>query len=46
MGDMRAAYRVLVVKLDGKRPLGTPRHRYKDNIKRDLQEMVWGHVLE
>jgi len=32
-----------VEKPDGKRPLGRPRHRWKDNIKMDLQEVggVW-----
>jgi hypothetical protein len=26
---------------EGKRPLGRPRHRWKDNIKIDLQEAGW-----
>ena len=26
---------------EGKRPLGTPRHRWDDNIKMDLQEVGW-----
>jgi hypothetical protein len=42
MGHRRAAYRVLVVKPEGKRPLGRPRHRWEDNIKMDLQNMGWG----
>ena len=46
MGDMRGAYRVFVGRLDGKRPLGRPRRRYKHNIKKDLQEVRWGHVLD
>jgi hypothetical protein len=36
---------VLVGKREGKRPLGRPRRRWKDNIKMDLQEVVgrsWG----
>jgi hypothetical protein len=33
MGDMRNAYRILVRKLQGKRPLGEPRHRWEDYIK-------------
>jgi len=41
MGDRREAYRVLVVKLEGKRPLGRHRHRWEDNIKMDLQNMGW-----
>jgi hypothetical protein len=32
-------YRVLVRKPEGKRPLGRPRHRWKDNIKLDLQDV-------
>jgi hypothetical protein len=39
MGERRGVYRVLVGKLDGKRPLGRPRPRRKDNIKMDLQEV-------
>ena len=38
----RGAYRFLVGKPEGKRPLGRPRHRSEDNIKMDLQEMRWG----
>jgi hypothetical protein len=35
------AYRILVGKPDGKRPLGGPRHRWVDNIKLDLREIGW-----
>jgi len=45
MGLRRGAYRVLVGKTEGKRPLGRPRHRWEDNIKMDLQEVGWGHGL-
>jgi hypothetical protein len=31
-----------VGKLDGKKPLGRPRRRWKGNIKMDLQEVGWG----
>jgi hypothetical protein len=44
MVEGRGLYRVLVGKPEGKRPLGRPRHRWKDNIKIDLHEMgsgVW-----
>jgi len=27
---------------EGKRPLGRPRRRWEDNIKRELQEVGWG----
>jgi hypothetical protein len=39
MGEKRNAYRLLVGKPEGKRPLGTPRHRWMDNIKMDLSEI-------
>jgi hypothetical protein len=42
MGERRALYKVLVWKPEGKRPLGRPRHRQKDNIKMDLQELGCG----
>jgi hypothetical protein len=42
MGEERGAYRVLVGKPEGKRPLGRPRRRWEDNIRMDLQEVgVW-----
>jgi hypothetical protein len=39
MGEMRCVYRGLVGKPEGKRPVGRPRCRWKDNIKMDLQEV-------
>jgi hypothetical protein len=39
MGERRDAYRVLVGKPVGMRPLGRPRHRWEDNIKMKLQEV-------
>ena len=42
MGEGRGVYRVLVGKLEGKRPLGRPRRRWEDNIKMDLQEVGGG----
>jgi hypothetical protein len=43
MAERRGMYRFLVGKLEGKRPLGRPRHRWKNNIKMDLQELeCWG----
>jgi len=42
MGERRGIYRVLVGKPEGRRPLGRPRHRWKDNIKMDLQEVGCG----
>ena len=40
----RGAYRVLVGKPEGKRPLGRPRRRWVDNIGMDLQEVGCGDV--
>ena len=42
MGDKRGAYRVLVEKPEGKRPLGRPRCKWEDNIKTDLQQVGCG----
>jgi hypothetical protein len=42
MGERRDAYRALVVKPEGRRPLGRPRRRWEDNIKMDLGEIGWG----
>jgi hypothetical protein len=44
MGEGRGVYRVLVGKPGGRRPLGRPRHRWKDNIKMDLQEVGCGDM--
>jgi hypothetical protein len=44
MGEMRKAYRLLVGKPEGKRPLGRPRCRWMDNIRMDLGEVEWSHV--
>jgi hypothetical protein len=43
MGETRNAYRILVRKPEGKRPLGKPRRRWVDNIKMDLKRdrMGW-----
>jgi hypothetical protein len=44
MGEGRGAYRVLVGRPEGRRPLGRPRRRWDDNIKIDLQEVGWRGV--
>jgi len=44
MGEGRGVYRVLVGKHEGKRPLGRPRCRWKDNIRMDLREVGCGCV--
>ena len=44
MSEERGAYRVLVGKPEGKRPLGRPRRRWVDNIRMDLQEVGCGYM--
>jgi hypothetical protein len=44
MGEKRNAYRLLVGKGEGKRPIGRPRRRWVDNFKMDLLEIGWGGV--
>jgi hypothetical protein len=43
-GEKRNAYRILVGKPEGKRPLGRPRRRWVHNIKIDLREIGWDAV--
>jgi hypothetical protein len=43
-GDKRSAYKILTGKPEGKRPLGRPRHRWKENIKIDLRYTELGGV--
>jgi hypothetical protein len=48
---MRNAYKILVGKLEGKRPLGKPRGRWEDNIKSGLREIGlesvnWIHLAQ
>jgi hypothetical protein len=44
MGAKRNAYRILVGKPEGKRPLGRPRRSCMDNIKIDLREIGWDNM--
>jgi hypothetical protein len=48
MGEDGVVHRVLVGRLEGKRPLGRPRRRWEYNIKMDLQEVggVCGDWME
>jgi hypothetical protein len=51
MGEGRGVYRVLVGRPKGKKPLVSPRHRWEDNIKMDLREIVidgvnWIHMAQ
>jgi hypothetical protein len=42
MGNRKYLYMVLVEKPEGKKPIERPRHRWKDNIKMDLEEVECG----
>jgi hypothetical protein len=44
MGEKMNAYRLLVGKPGGRRPLGRPKRRWVDNIRMDLVEVGWGDV--
>jgi hypothetical protein len=44
MGEMRGLYSILEGKLEGKRPLGRPMHRWEENIKMNLQEVGCGDL--
>ena len=44
MGNRTVAYRVLVGIPEGWRPHGTPRRRWENNIKIDLQETEFGRL--
>jgi hypothetical protein len=51
MGEKTNAYKILVGKPEGKRPLGRPRRRWVDNIKIDLREIglegvIWIDVAQ
>jgi hypothetical protein len=39
MGKMRNAYNILARKPEGKSPLGMPRRRWEDDIRKDLRDM-------
>jgi hypothetical protein len=41
MGEKRNAYRLLVGKPEGRRPLERSRRRWVDHIRMDLVEMGW-----
>jgi hypothetical protein len=44
LDEGRGGYRVLVGKLEGRRPLGRPRRRWLYNIRIDLQEVGCGYM--
>jgi hypothetical protein len=48
MGEKRGAYRILVERPEGRRPLGNPRRRWEDNIKMKHWDggMDWTEVAQ
>jgi hypothetical protein len=44
MEEKRNAYRIILGKPEGKKPLERPRRRWVDNIKMDLREIGWDGV--
>ena len=42
VGERKGAYRILVGKPEGRRPLGRTRRRWQDSIKMDLRDVGWG----
>jgi hypothetical protein len=45
MEERRGSYRVMVGKPEGKRPLGRPRCRLEDNIKKKKKKVVWNGLI-
>jgi hypothetical protein len=45
MREKRNAYKLLMGKPEGRRPLGRPRCRWVDNIRMDLGETGWDGVM-
>jgi hypothetical protein len=43
-GERKGAYKVLVGKPEGKRPLGRPKHRWDDNVQMDLSAVGLGSM--
>jgi hypothetical protein len=44
IGEERGAYRILVGRPKGRRPLGRPRRRWKDHIKMGIREVGCGSM--
>jgi hypothetical protein len=44
MGEVRDAYKILVGRPEGRRPLGRPSRRWEDNIEIVLREIGFGDV--
>jgi hypothetical protein len=44
MGEEREVYKVFMGKPEGRRPLGSPRRGWENEIRMDLRETGWGSV--
>jgi hypothetical protein len=44
MGEKGNAYRILVAKPGGRRPIESPRRMWEDNIRMELREIGWDGV--
>jgi hypothetical protein len=44
VGELNNEYKLLVVKPEGKMPLGRPGCRWDDNIRMDLRQVMWEAV--
>jgi len=44
IGEERGVYRILLGKLEGRRPMGRPRRTWVDNIRMYLQEVGCGYM--
>jgi hypothetical protein len=43
-GEKRNAYRLLMDKLERKRPQGRARRKWMNNVKTDLRDIGWGAI--
>jgi len=46
MGERRGAYRILAGKPEGRRLLGRPTRKWKNNTKMSFQEVGWGGGMD
>jgi hypothetical protein len=45
MEERRNAYNISVGTPEGKRPIGRPRHRWENNIRMDVREIMWTDII-
>jgi len=46
MGQTINAYKILVIKPEGKRPVKRPRHRWEDSVTMGLECVDWVHLAQ